>query len=124
MTTPSRSGSAFSKPLTGCNGKVSESAPSRGKPTSRTSRFPCDSISTQVPPISLVPRWMRTFIRPKSVSRPHVPSRTIQHTAAKRKLLAFQRLDSCLRKDLFKRSEGFIVFGLLEDRADDQLPDP
>ena len=41
---------------------LSGSGASRGRPTSRTSRLPCDSISTQVPPISFVPRWMQTLM--------------------------------------------------------------
>ena len=62
----------------GADSPVLRRARQSGRPTSSAMRFPCASISMQVPPISFVPRWMRSLtlsgLRPPSGVRPCHPA--------------------------------------------------
>ena len=63
MITPANDGSDPSaSPGTAGSGTTSSQPAHKGLPTSSTMRLPRYSTSTQLPPISWAPRWMRTFI--------------------------------------------------------------
>src|SRR5664280_2955086 len=66
MITPANDGSDPSaRPGTAGSGTTSSQPAHKGFPTSRTMRLPQYSTSTQLPPISCAPRWIRTFIPPE-----------------------------------------------------------